>query len=397
MALIQHGDAPTVRGMSYDARPNRFPGAWYGLILILLGAPAASAAEETITNLWEVDIGTYCDSSPALADDGTIYFGTWTGKLWALNPEGSRKWIFSADREIKSSPTVGADGTIYVGSRDRRLYAVGPRGRKRWTFKTGGWVDSSPGLTADGTICFGSWDGNFYVVRPDGTRQWHFQTSGPIVSSPAIGSDGTIYFGSHDGKFYALGPDGQKRWEFSTGGPIISSPAPGGDGSLYFSSLDGWFYALNRDGSLRWRLKTGGITEASPVIGLDGTIYVGVNKSLWMIAADGKKKWENRREPYAFFVVSPLLFASGSIMYFPQGGEIITVGCEDHLLRWRWYLGPFGASPTVDARGIVYLPIARGNFVGFTALETHESLAKTSWPKFRGNPRNTGTVRDCLR
>ena len=106
--------------------------------------------------------------APAVATDGTIYFGTLEGKLWAVNPDGSRKWVFQAQNEIKSAPAVGPDGTVYFGSRDRKFYAVRANGKKRWEFQTGGWVDSSPALAHDGTVYFGSWDKNLYALNADG-------------------------------------------------------------------------------------------------------------------------------------------------------------------------------------------------------------------------------------
>ena len=37
----------------------------------------------------------------------------------------TKKWEFSAGDKIASSPAIGADGTIYVGSWDGKLYAIG--------------------------------------------------------------------------------------------------------------------------------------------------------------------------------------------------------------------------------------------------------------------------------
>jgi outer membrane protein assembly factor BamB len=107
---------------------------------------------------------------------------------------------------------IAADGTIYVGSNDRKLYALKPDGTKKWEFETGDKVQSSPALDSDGKIYFGSLDNKLYAVKPNGTKEWEFATDGVVTSSPAIGSDGTIYFGSWDHKFYALKPDGTKKW-----------------------------------------------------------------------------------------------------------------------------------------------------------------------------------------
>ena len=63
-------------------------------------------------------------SSAGIGADGSIYFGSADGKLYALNPNGSQEWSFTTDGPIFSSPAIGADGTIYAGSYDRKLYAV---------------------------------------------------------------------------------------------------------------------------------------------------------------------------------------------------------------------------------------------------------------------------------
>ena len=65
--------------------------------LMLLSFPAKGEGVYTLTNEWSVSLGTgTCESTPALGPDGTIYFGAWPDKLWALNADGTRKWIFRA-------------------------------------------------------------------------------------------------------------------------------------------------------------------------------------------------------------------------------------------------------------------------------------------------------------
>jgi outer membrane protein assembly factor BamB len=363
--------------------------------LMLLSNPARGEGVPSLTNEWAVSlVRGPCESAPALGADGTVYFGAWPDQLWALNPDGSRKWVFYAHNQIRSSPAVGLDGTVYFGSRDRRFYAVRADGRKHWEFLTGAWVDSSPALARDGTLYFGSWDKAFYALNADGTRKWQFQTTGPIVSSPAVGIDDTIYFGSHDKKFYALSPDGRRKWEFATGGPIISSPALGEDQTVYFTSVDGWFYALSADGRLRWRLRTGGITESSPVIGRDGLIYVAVNASWWGITPDGTKQWENVQE--GPIENSAVALADSSMCFLSYYG-LLSNRDRDHALRWNYYLYGFRhGSPAIGPTGTIYVPDnSIGNFgAGFTALRASTPLAQTPWPKFRGNARNTGNVRD---
>jgi len=352
----------------------------------------AHADQQTITKEWSVKIGCASDSSPAVGADGTIYFGTFDGVLWALKPDGATKWTYDTGTEIRSSPAVGMGGTIYFGCRDRKLHALGADGRRKWVFKTGGWVDASPAIGEDGTIYVGSYDTNLYAITSEGKKKWLFKTSGVIVSSAAIGPDGSIYFGSHDGKFYGLKADGSKQWEYQTGGPIVSSPALSREKWLCFTSGDGLLHALNWDGTKRWDLPIGSMTQCSPVIGEGETIYLGVNEHMWAVAADGKRKWE---QPAPFtdpFEASALVLANGTIVHVSRYGMVMNVNCSYPEQNWMFYISHQGyASPAMSPEGLIYTP---SDFVRFSALKNSVPLARTSWPKFRGNPRNTGRLGD---
>jgi outer membrane protein assembly factor BamB len=385
-------------GMATQSRPRLTGCLVIPLALRVLAALAflaarphasASAAAPEVTNQWVLRVGSYSDSTPAIAPDGTICFGTFDGRLWAVNPDGTQKWVFRAGREIKSSPAVGTDGTIYFGSRDRKFYALTPQGRKRWEFATGAWVDSSPALAKEGTIYFGSWDKKLYALNPQGGELWEYATGGPIVSSPAIGTNGVIYFGSHDGKFYALSSEGVRLWQYATGGPIISSPALAWDGGIYFTSVDGFLYVLNSDGSLRWKLHTTSFREGSPVLGLGGMIFLCSYEGLWAITPEGRQKWYRDNDAMDG---TPAIAADGSVIYVLRIGQVIN--CDhDSGYRWMHYIYPCGSvSPAIGGSGTIYLPGAVNR--SLVAIHNTSPLAATPWPKFRGNARNTGNLAD---
>lgn len=352
--------------------------------LLALSLPADAA---DLTNLWAANIGDATDSSPAIAPDGTIYIGTFHGLLWALKPDGTRKWTFAAKREIRSAPAVAPDGTVYFGSRDHCLYAVRPDGRKRWSFHTGGWVDASPAIGADSTVYAASWDKHLYALRPDGSRAWQFRAGGEIASSPAINLNGNICFGAHDGNFYAVTPGGTQAWSFAAGGPIISSPAIGQDGTLYFSSVSGFFYALTAEGQPRWKSRTGGVTESSPVIGPDGVIYIGANHQVLAFAPDGRKLWEHPCPTGLPIHAPPLVLADGSVCFISEFGLLTALDAQRQP-RWTFYLGGYReASPAVSPAGTIYIG---GRWREFFALPGGAALARSPWPKFRGDAANTG-------
>lgn len=372
---------------------------WLAGLVVAAGCAAsfqqsARAAEPALTNLWTVDIGNHCDSSCAIADNGTIYFGAFDGKFWALAPDGTTKWVFKAGREIRSSPALGADGSIYFGSRDRNLYCLHPAGKLKWSFATSAWIDSSPALSSDGQVNFGGWDGRFYALSPAGHKLWEFKTGGPIVSSPAIGMGGAIYFGSHDRKLYALTGDGQKKWEFETGGAILSSPALQGAECLYITSTDGHLYSINLDGTLRWKLHTGSITESSPTIGEAGDVYIGVNKALWVVSREGTKGIEYATHDFLESSATALL--DGTFCFISRYGLLLCLTPKREL-AWSCYVyGQGYASPGVGRNGTVYLPAYAGQR-GFSAFLASQPLASSPWPRFRGNARNTGNIADHMR
>ena len=190
------------------------------------------------------------------------------GTLGTSDGAGKKKWEFVTGHLVYSSPAIASDGTIYFGSVDKKVYALNPDGTEKWNFATGGFVRSSPAIGTDGTVYFGSNDGNLYALNPDGTKRWEYVTGGGIwCTSPAIGADGTIYIGSDDNKVYALNPDGTKRWEITAGHWVRSSPAVGADGTVYVGSTDGKLYALEgKTGINKWEFKEGADDDAQRTI-----------------------------------------------------------------------------------------------------------------------------------
>jgi len=94
---------------------------------------------------------------------------------------------YSIPAGIDSSPALGSDGTIYVGANDRQVYALNPNGTKKWSFLTGGALHrASPVIGSDGAVYIGSRDGIFYALNADGTWRWQFSAAAEIDGTAAI-------------------------------------------------------------------------------------------------------------------------------------------------------------------------------------------------------------------
>lgn len=177
---------------------------------------------------WKAPTGTFydghlVDSSPARAPDGTLYVGTdpygASGQapvpvdtsFFAFRPDGSRKWSFPVNDGVESSPALASDGTIYFGSHNSKLYAVrddGTHGTKLWEHATGGQIIGSPAIDGDGTIYVGSRDGVVHALRPDGSLKWSFPTDGDLQASPSLDARGVLYISTMNGTLYAIGEPG---------------------------------------------------------------------------------------------------------------------------------------------------------------------------------------------
>src|SRR5579863_4210303 len=123
----------------------------------------------------------------------------------------TEKWEFRTSKAIPmahydvsaSSPAIADDGTIYAGG-DRGLFAINPDGTERWLYESRGSVTVSPVIGDDGTI----WISSLYElnrVDPDGHGT-------PLVRSAfakqvGIGFDGTVYIGTQQGLLEFDGSD----------------------------------------------------------------------------------------------------------------------------------------------------------------------------------------------
>ncbi|WP_019639227.1 PQQ-binding-like beta-propeller repeat protein [Paenibacillus fonticola] len=384
-------------------------------------------------------------STPAIGADGTLYVGSYDGKLYALNSKtGKLKWAFETAWAIASSPAIGADGTIYIGSGDGKLYALDPNApnddeREKWSFATGNRIYSSPAIGQDGTIYISSYDGKLYALDPDADDDkrelWSYEIGGQLDSSPAVGADGTIYVGSGDGIFYALDPgaedDTQRlKWSFEPetaedclwmmDGPcsFYSSPAIGANGDvIYVGSDDGYVYALDPNADddedrLKWSYETWGSISSSPAIGKDGTVYVGSSDGL-LYALDPDAVDDNNREKWSFdtsvknwnmIVSSPVVGADGTVYIASIGwyGDGTLFALDSHAQgeneRVKWSFATtreIRSSPVIGPDGTVYigsdddklyalgtrLPIAAPDGV---AADAGENEVKLTWEAVDG-------------
>ncbi len=297
-------------------------------------------------------------SSAITDNNGIIYIGTKgsTMSLYALYPNGTRKWRFIASGAIWGTPAIAENGDIYCTTWGALDYfqAITQNGIERWRFHIEGGSTSAPTIGSDGTIYFGTDGHNIFAVNPDGTEKWRYSTGFIVMGSPAIGLDGAIYIGSGDHYLYALNPNGTLRWRYGTGGEIKGSASIAPDGTIYAPSFDGYLYALYPNGTMRWRASTGNSLAAAGVaLGKLGTIYVGT-EMLRAYNPDGTLKWITDVQGTMYGTV-PAVSADGTI-YVSAGYYLVAIN-PDGTEKWRQQLNTaqVRSSPSIGPDDLVFV------------------------------------------
>lgn len=103
---------------------------------------------------WKTNMGEG-GTSPTIGQDGTIYCGY--SQLHAVNPnDGTIKWKLPVSGKIRGgTPCNSIDGTIYLGTDSGWIYAINSDGAEKWRIFIGGEVESAPAIGADGTVYIG--------------------------------------------------------------------------------------------------------------------------------------------------------------------------------------------------------------------------------------------------
>ncbi len=313
-------------------------------------------------------------SKAVVGPNGSIYFGSSDGYLYALNKTGEEKWSVKTG-EIKTSPAVSNLGFIYVGTTDGYFYKVNSNGTIEWKVQIYELAPiTSPTIGKSGRIYFGatieSQYGVFYSMDPDGNIIGTFKSENWIDSSSAIGNNGTIYFGSWDNRLYAVDQTGDKQWSFKTQGEILGSASVSKEGNIYFGSSDGYIYSLNSEGNLRWKRnifsRYSTYWKTTIAIGEDRVYAVEPMGTLYSFDKEGNKIWEKTVETND----NDLMIDDSGTIYMAGDGSFIgytgiyaydkngSLLCD---LKINTELDM--TSPTMDKEGNIYLGCKKSSLI----------------------------------
>jgi hypothetical protein len=338
--------------------------------------------------IWEIrPVGGIC-TSPAIADDGTILFGTGSadaaistsiyegqGLAWAVSPDGKKKWTHEF-------PTVS-----FFSERDFGGNAIFPPKSP---------ACRQPAVAADGTSY---WLGHgVYALSSDGTLRWAFEP-GDDFYSVSIADDGTVY-ALADGALFALAADGAQKWNYSFDKSKYFSGelALGPDRTIYLAlnqpGLNSWLLAITPEGLLKWR-DNSYILLGSPLVASDGSIYQEVrdpkmvyNTQVVALNSDGKDKWTTPMGS------NPLAVASDGTLYICFIRYLFAISPRGNML-WKAQLPEDPSSTTyhVPTKAVTLAPNGKfyiGDFLGqLGTLDAPTGMAASGWPARFHDARNT--------
>jgi outer membrane protein assembly factor BamB len=188
--------------------------------------------------------------------DGTnVYFGTLGRHLYAVNAQtGKQAWEQTVDGAILGTPVLGPNNSLYVGTYSGALVALNTStGAILQQQATSSWIWSGP--TQDGTnVYVGDANGMFYAFPMSGTGQpWSQQLNGAIIGSPLI-SGNSIIVGTESGNVYFMDNTGQNVRPVAVSGNIEASPVAAGTLILVAPTAgDNPLVALDSTGAIKWK------------------------------------------------------------------------------------------------------------------------------------------------
>ena len=290
----------------------------------------------------------YSLHTPGVATDGTVYVNVETGKLYAIAPNGTLRWIFQAGvgGGVDGPVSVGPDGTIYAAGTvadpngngaTGAIFAIAPQGTQKWVFnQTGHLIIAGPNVGPDGNIyAIAEYSGiGLFSLTPQGQLRFKvgaFMEHGPLGQSIVFGSN-QLYFAFDGGP---LGPyEALFAYDFNGNRRFVATPTANGaqpvvspNGNVVvqtfpYSGLS--LSAYSPAGALVWRVAQGSNTMDNPDVGPDNVAYSVRNLStLFAVNPNGTERW-SYVDPGIMFqprvrAANDFLFMGGRITYGQPG------------------------------------------------------------------------------
>ena len=390
---------------------------------------------------WRYSAGAPIYTTPAIADDGTIVFGTsdgGSGSLVALTPSGGDKWNAVQLGQTKASPVIGSGDSgqqvVYVGTASGtsgNLYAINLRdGTIVARCPSSGGSYAAPFVGTPSVVTSGSASFEGALGVANGLKLVNIR-SGPTLPDDRCVAVDTVATQGYPANLVASGTE-----SFAAGGDgnvfaftrqsgiwLDNTFWGGGSGSASVSNRPIQSLALSSRlfGTTRLRgvfelnRGTGVLLANYPDAGLQadpgGLLLVAsqlifpdglsTNPGLLVVA---DSFGQGSLQPIPEAVTGSPVMGAGSWLYSATTSGTLLARDLSEETSWSGSLGPmesFLGSPTIDcgardagipvasSTGVLYLGSTSGGF--FAVLVDSPGLDATApWPKYQHDVRNTG-------
>ena len=386
--------------------------------------------------LWEFDLWTSADgdspsgnthTTPSIDTDGTVYVGTGDtsgkiGRVYAINPDGTKKWVVAGDAE-KGFWNKGQ------ASKPRINYLTCAIGENHIYMGNGGSTGSVLAVDKNTGYRVG------YVANADNSGG----PSGGVSAGIALANNTLIWAGGKNGLFgasaSALNTGGNVMWAwqiYSSGNDkpsenMNASVAVDATGTIYgiatFPSIGSSAFAIGSDGVEKWRTSLGNVgtlDQGGVVIGLDGSIIVTVKRApgeatggIVALSPNGVVQWhygvpEDVSGCAAIDQAGNIHFGTQSGNYYiikPEASEeqlilkkdlAALISESDSPLKDNWEagIGKIWSSPTIGPDGTIYIGVTHTVDPSKSVLIALEDegitgCAASAWPMKGKDSRHT--------
>jgi outer membrane protein assembly factor BamB len=380
-------------------------------------------------------------TSPAVGEEGNVYFTTENGYLYALahDPELGKftyKWVFRYPNNgypqfsSVSSPIVDKSGVIYYAQQYQNVgsgYFSGiiavSNNQMLWS-QNMAFPQTVNALAMgadanDNTLLFaGDNNGTLFELDNSGNVLWQKRLgAGLSISAISVTQNGTLAVianrSDNQSQLFLLDFHGNVLQSRDTS-MILSGKsdtyagkiAINRDGSFFISTDNRlWAIASSCDRTL-WEYTAGEKISSNAIIAKDGKIYFGCkDNNLYCLNCDGSLSW--KYDAGSEIIASPLIGADGHIYVATSKGIVFALASRDILDKdgtkiyemgksmWRSpknpdsNLGQIFGSPAISAEGVLYIP----SQYNFYAVKTDtRGLSDAPWPRCGFNNQNTSGI-----
>ncbi len=255
-----------------DADGNVVVGSWDNHVYVISSSGDLVSRIKVSSDITK-PVGIFNENFFVSSEDGKIH----------LVKKGKIVWSKEIDGWVTTNILVDEEGRVFFGTSTGKVYSLSYTGNFLWVYEASTWITTQISPDDENNLYFGTADGRLYKINLDGKLIWKYSVGSDITSGVVVDSFGRIIFGTKEGVLYALDKKGNTIWKYEVNSPIRSIPSVSKEGYVYFGADDGFFYSLNLVGSLRYRLRLDSKIMTSPLILRNQIIIAASNGKVYAI------------------------------------------------------------------------------------------------------------------